>query len=245
MKLTVLGSSSAGNCYLFEGADGVIALEAGIDIREVKKALKWDVSRLKACFVSHRHGDHAAHVKEFLSLGVKVYALPDVFDGARVKNRVFCKEIAPQRGYIVGDWRVIALRVVHDVPCVGFVLEHPEMGKTLFVTDTMMLEWRVKGVNHFLLECNYADDILERNIESGAIIPSMRERLLGSHMELETTKGILSACDRSELQDVVLIHLSDGNSNAARFKREIEAVAGVPTYIADTGLTVDLSLVPY
>ena len=108
-----------------------------------------------------------------------------------------------------------------------------------------MLEWRVKGVNHFLLECNYADDILESNIESGAVIPSMRERLLGSHMELETTKGILSTCDRSELRDVVLIHLSDGNSDAARFKREIEAVAGVPTYIADTGLTVDLSLVPY
>lgn len=245
MKLTVLGSSSAGNCYLLEAADSAIALEAGVDIRFVKRALGYDIGKLKACFITHRHGDHAAYLKNFVSCGLLAFALEDVFQYSQVKNRVFCKAITPQHGYIVGDWRVIAVRVVHDVPCVAYIVEHPEMGRLAFVTDTMLLEWRIPRVNHFLLECNYSDDILQRNIDSGAVIPSMRERLLGSHMELETAKSLLQTCDKSELQDVVLVHLSDSNSDAARFKREVEAVVGVPTYIADTGLELDLSLTPY
>ncbi|EKC78421.1 hypothetical protein LEA_03506, partial [human gut metagenome] len=41
-------------------------------------------------------------------------------------------------------FKVFVLPVVHDVPCVGFVIEHQEMGRLLFITDTMMLEYRLR-----------------------------------------------------------------------------------------------------
>lgn len=245
MKLKVLGSSSRGNCYLLESDDSVLAIEAGIPFREVKQALGWDISRLSACIVSHRHGDHAAHVKDFVSAGVTVFALPDVFEHAGLRTRVYCKEVWPGKGYRKGRWSIIPISVVHDVPCVGYIIEHPEMGRTVFVTDTMMLEYRIPCVNHYMVECNYADDVLQRNIDNGSVLPMMRERLHGTHMELETTKGIIAGADRTDLQNVVLIHLSDGNSDEKRFVAEIEAVSGVPTYAADNGMEIDFSLTPF
>ena len=242
MKLTVLGSSSHGNCYLFESSDSVLVLEAGVPMQQVKRALHWDITKIAACIVTHRHKDHAGFVREFLKCGIRVLALDDVFDALDIKNRVFCKTVEPQHGYIVGDWIVIALRVVHDVPCVGYIIEHREMGKTLFITDTMMLEYRIAGIRHFMLECNYADDILQDNIDAGIELPSKRGRLLETHMELETTKQILRDNDTSNLDDVILVHLSDNNSDAARFEREVSAVAGVPTYVADAGCVFNLTI---
>ena len=157
----------------------------------------------------------------------------------------FRKDIEPGRGYRVGGFGVFALPVVHDVPCVGYVIDHADMGRMLFVTDTMMLEYTVPGLNHLLLEANYADDILERNIDDGRVPASMRRRLMESHMELETTKAILRSNDLSAVNEVVLIHLSDGNSDEARFVREVSEASGKPTYAARAWLELDVSKVPY
>lgn len=40
----------------------------------------------------------------------------------------------------------------------------------------------------------------------------------------------------------MLIHLSDGNSNATQFHKEIERLTGKPTYIADKGLELELEV---
>ena len=108
-----------------------------------------------------------------------------------------------------------------------------------------MLEYRLPKLNHIMLEANYADDILLQNIESGIVPHSMKDRLLHSHMEIETTKGILRANDLSEVSDIILVHLSGNNSDAERFRKEITAVSGKPTYIAKSGLEIDLSINPY
>ena len=60
-------------------------------------------------------------------------------------------------------------------------------------------------------------------------------------MELETTKEIIRVSDKSNLDDVILVHLSDNNSDEQRFRNEIQSVAGVPTYIADAGRVFNLT----
>ena len=119
------------------------------------------------------------------------------------------------------------------------------MGKLLFVTDTMMLEYTFFGLNHILLEANYADSILNENIDNGTTQPFLRERLMKSHMELETTKEILQSNDLSGVRNIVLIHLSGGNSNAKMFTEEVIKVTGKPVYAAVKGLELNLSLNPY
>ena len=45
-------------------------------------------------------------------------------------------------------------------------------------------------------------------------------------------KELLKANDLSKVQQIWLLHLSDGNSDEKRFKREIQELTGKPTFIA-------------
>nr|DAI22919.1 MAG TPA: YycJ-like MBL-fold protein [Caudoviricetes sp.] len=245
MILKCLGSSSQGNCYLLEAADETLIVEAGIPIRDIKKGLGWQLGKVVGCLISHRHEDHAKSLKDILAYGIRVLALSDVFDAGGLRTRVFCKEIEPMHGYKVGGFKVFVLPVVHDVPCAGFVIEHQEMGRLLFITDTMMFEYRLPNLNHVMIEANYSDAILQQNIDRGFMPPSMRSRLFSSHMELETTKEVLRTTDLSEANEVILLHLSDGNSNAQAFAEEAREIAGKPAYIACAGLEVNIDKIPY
>ncbi|MCQ2299666.1 MAG: MBL fold metallo-hydrolase [Bacteroidales bacterium] len=244
MKLTVLGSSSLGNGYILEARNEAIAIEAGCRLSEVKKALGWDIRGLCGAVVTHRHGDHAAHVADFLRAGIRVMAPEDVRQTCGPLAGLV-KVMEPNRGYRVGGFRIFAFPVCHDVPCMGYIIEHDEMGRMLFVTDTMMLEYTFPPMDHIMIEANYADDILEGNMDSGRVHRGMKGRLMGSHMELETTKGVLRANDLSQCRNIVLIHLSDGNSDEERFVREVRELTGIPTVAARPGLVMDVSKTPY
>ena len=108
-----------------------------------------------------------------------------------------------------------------------------------------MFEYRLPNLNHVMIEANYSDAILQQNIDRGFMPPSMRSRLFSSHMELETTKEVLRTTDLSAANEVILLHLSDGNSNAKGFAEEVRQIAGKPAYIARAGLEVNLDKMPY
>ena len=233
-----IGSSSSGNGYFFKDSNGkVLILECGVKTIEFKKALNWQMSDIVGVLTTHEHNDHSLNIQDFAKMGIHVYALREVLDAKGVTT--FGNPILPMKKYQLGPYQVFTLPVAHDVPCLAFVICHPEMGKVLFVTDTMMLEYKVKGLNHICIECNYSDDALTRAIECGRTPEAMRSRLLQSHMELETTVGVLRANDLSVVNEVVLIHLSGNNSDGAEFVRRIEQETGKPTYVAKKGLELE------
>lgn len=236
MKLTCLGSRSSGNCYLLEAANEVLVVECGVRLQEVKQALNFDLSKVVGAVVSHAHGDHAKYAKDYSTAGITVLANAGV-----VGSLSFGRVAEANKGYRMCGFKVIPFDVAHDVPCFGFLIEHEEMGKLLFLTDTMLCEYTFQGLNHIMVECNYSDSILQDNISAGRVRPEMRPRLMQSHMELETCKGILRANDLSEVQSIVLIHLSDGNSSEREFVDEIQAATGKPTYAAKKGFELTLN----
>ena len=61
-------------------------------------------------------------------------------------------------------------------------------------------------------------------------------------MELETTRAVLITQELSNAQKYPLDHLSDRNSDEARFVDEIKALKGKPVYAAKAGLSIDLTL---
>jgi len=83
-----------------------------------------------------------------------------------------------------------------------------------------------------MVECNFAEDILRQNVIDGLVPNDLKNRLLRSHMSLETCKDFLRLTDLSRVREIHLIHMSEGNSDALRFKKEIQALTGKPTYIA-------------
>lgn len=56
MLLKILGSGSSGNGYILETDSEVLLLEAGIPVKEMKKAIGWNVMKICGCLISHEHG---------------------------------------------------------------------------------------------------------------------------------------------------------------------------------------------
>jgi phosphoribosyl 1,2-cyclic phosphodiesterase len=247
MKLTVIGSSSSGNGYLLQASNGeTLMLEAGIKMQEVKRVLNWTLAGVVGCLCTHRHGDHSKYLGEVAACGIRILTIEDVLTSRGLSGNHFAKVIEPLHGYILGEFKVYVLPVCHDVPCVGFIITHEEMGRLLFLTDTMMFEYRIpNGIAHIMIEANYADDILQANIENGTVPASTRNRLLNSHMELETTAEILRGNDLSDVLNVILLHLSGRNSDAGRFKAYIEKASLKTTYVARPGFSLELSTQPF
>ena len=79
MELKILGSSSKGNCYLLDNGKEALMIECGIAFKNVQKAVDFDITRIKACIISHEHGDHAKHVKRCLDAMIPCY----MSDGTR------------------------------------------------------------------------------------------------------------------------------------------------------------------
>lgn len=220
-------------------------VESGVNMVDIKKAMGWKVSTIAGALVSHEHKDHAGHIIDVMKCGIPVLALAEVFSSQGQQGSPFAREIQPMKGYRVGAFRVFAFPLAHDVPCLGFVIEHEEMGKTLFITDTMMCEYRFAGLSHIMIEANYSDAILGENIDNGSVPPSLRDRLMHSHMELRTAADYIRGCDLGSVIDIVLLHLSGNNSDMPHFRATIEAVSAKPVYVAAKGLTINFSKEPY
>lgn len=240
MKLVALGSSSAGNCYLLRGEHETLIVECGIRPTHVKRALNFDFSTVVGAVVSHSHNDHSGYVRDFVKLGITVLGLEHTLTAKGIVFNHFAKTIVPERGYKLGQFRIIPFELEHDVPCVGYHISHPEMGNLLFVTDTCVMRHRFANLNHVLIEANYADDILDENIRRGSMPGVMRPRLLKSHLELDSVKAILRVQDLTNVHNVVLLHLSGNNANARQFVAEITATMGVPVHVASTGFEMEL-----
>jgi phosphoribosyl 1,2-cyclic phosphodiesterase len=73
----------------------------------------------------------------------------------------------------------------------------------------------------------------------------IKPRLLQSHFSLEHVKKFLQANDLSQCREIILLHLSSQNSDAARMIKEIKEVTGITPKIATPGLEVELNLYPY
>lgn len=249
MKLHILGSSSKGNGYILQSSTGAsLIIECGVPLVEIKKSLKWRLSGVTAALVSHHHGDHAGFVREYDRAGIRIFAPDEVI--TRNQPMTFAKSIQPNRGYILGDFRVRTLPMTHSnndgtaCECFGYIIEHPEMGRTLFATDTIALPCAIRGLHHIMIEANYDDDILEQNIAAGVVAGNERERLRLSHMEIKTVERMMRQLDLTDVIDVILLHLSDRNADRKSFKQRIANVTGIPTITAQK-MIIDFDKQPY
>ena len=112
---------------------------------------------------------------------------------------------------------------------VGFLLVS-EGERLLFITDSQYVPIRFRGSAHILaIECNYDLEILKQNVNSGKTSIDLAKLIIKNHMSLEKAKRFFRANDMSKVREIHLCHLSNSNSDAARFKAEIQAIAGLFT----------------
>lgn len=232
MKLKCLGSGSSGNCYLLSTETETLILDCGIPIIEIKKGLNFDLSKVVGCVVTHSHKDHSLSAKDFENMGIPVFKPyenkePINLNGWNGTIQAF--DLTDKDG-----------KFMHtnadgsECPCYGFLITHHELGRMLYITDTELVKWRFKDINHILISCNYQKKYIDdENL-------AKRNHVFRGHMELETVKEFIKANNSDSLQSIILCHLSNDNANPEECKAEVEKVAKCPVYVARKGLEIEL-----
>ena len=114
------------------------------------------------------------------------------------------------------------------------------MGKMAFITDTMTFNYDITGVNHLVIEANYDDDTLNHNVEIGLLDSSLRNRIVQSHLSLDTAIDTAKNLFNTHLYNLIYIHLSGGNSDVETFIDKTRRQIGMTPIIAKKGLCIDL-----
>ena len=213
---------------------------------KVKKALDFNLEKIRGVLISHEHADHAKYIKQYLEAGINCYvseATNQALFGGKSQYNV--KILREKEQKCIGGFLVKPFPLEHDCYNMGFLVHNFESGLVCYISDTQYCSYRFSGLNQALIEANYSDDIIDRKLLDGTANKFVRDRVLTYHMEFETTKAFLQANDLSKVANIVLLHLSMGNSNQDQFRKEVTALTGKPVFIAEPGLNILLDKQPF
>lgn len=248
MKLKILGSNSSGNGYVLTDEKGYsLILECGVPLKDIKVHLNFRMEGIVGALLSHSHGDHAKYVKQYLDAGIDIYSGEETLKALGIydHHRAYPVEHGLRVSMFPMPYSFKPFSMKHDVPCLGFIIQHKEMGKLVFMTDSFYSPYKFAEVNHFLVEANHDEEVLGERIKDGDINPSLGQRIMTSHMSIQTAMKMILANDLKHTRNIILTHLSDSNSHEGRFYEKALLDTGKSIYIANSGLEVDLNLTPF
>lgn len=220
MKLKCLGSSSTGNCYLLTSNSGeTLILDCGIPIKEIKKGLNWNIKDVVGVLCTHKHLDHSKSVLELCKTGFHtvvpylISSKSETFECGMKKSNFKIDTFALTT--IDGSWTHTDANG-EPCPIYGFLITHPEMGRMIYATDTELIKWRFKGINHILLGVNYDKDLID-NEDSAKV-----NHVYRGHMSIDTACDFVKANNSKDLQNVIMCHLSKNNADKYLFIEKME-----------------------
>lgn len=182
----------------------------------------------KGCdYKSHPPLDHSKSLNEFKAMGIPVYApyisqKPMTIDSGAFRIQSF-------------DLTTVDGRWTHtnadgtECPCYGFLITHKEMGKLLYITDTELIKWRFKDINHILLGVNYDKDLVDTDNPKA-------NHVFRGHLSIDTACDFVKANDSDSLQNIIMCHLSSENADKDSFIAKMKnAVNGANVDVAEQG----------
>ncbi|MGG5506748.1 MULTISPECIES: MBL fold metallo-hydrolase [unclassified Myroides] len=244
MKLKVIGTGSRGNAYLLYNEQEALLIECGVVFKKIKEALNFDFSKVVGCILTHEHGDHNKAIDDILKSLIKVYASEGTLRATNHQNHHNASIVRSKKMFKIGGFSIIPFDVKHDVnEPLGFLINHNDCGVTLFLTDTFYSPYRFKGLNNLIVEANFCEDIIEEKLKLDKAF--LKNRILKSHLSIQKCIDLLRINDLSQVNNIVLIHLSDSNSNELEFKEKVHAVTGKTTFVANDGLEIEFNKTPF
>ena len=220
--LRVVGTGSSGNCYLLTCGNETLVIECGKRFMDAKIALNFNIRSIVGAISTHCHGDHYGKASEYVLTGIPVWT-PWKDENLR-QSKWF------------GGFHVQSFESQHNVPCVGYLIKHDCGLKMLYASDTSYVRYIFKGLTAMLLEANYSEKYVNRD-------EAKYRHVVEGHLSIETATECIKANMNDKLKNVILCHLSAGNSDPVEFKKTVQAIVpdGVRVDIATPRLTVELN----
>jgi phosphoribosyl 1,2-cyclic phosphodiesterase len=226
IEFSSFASSSAGNLYRISDGVSSLLLECGLPIKKIREKLNHQLHTIGGVLVSHEHADHSKAAKDIMAAGIDLYCSAGTAHTLGLYgHRLHIIEALKQ--FRIGPWIILPFDVEHDCEePLGFLIQNGD-SKTLFAADTFFIRYTFSGLTLICIECNYSKTTMAKDIPF-----PQKARIMKSHLSLETLLGLLEANDLSRVQEIHLLHLSSDNSNEQMFKDKVQALTGIPVYVA-------------
>jgi phosphoribosyl 1,2-cyclic phosphodiesterase len=232
MRLSILGSGSAGNSALLQTDNTRVLVDAGFSAKrlgEMLDELGEKFERIDAIFLTHEHGDHAAALTGLARFPhLRVFANRATANAlqAGLKHRPAWQLFETGATFRFRDLEVSSFAVPHDAQePVGFLLAH---GEDDLLAPRRSLAWltdlghapqhvreRIREADVLVVEANHCPHMLEADTKRPW---SVKQRIGGRHGHLsnEAARELLASVSAPRWRHVFLAHLSrDCNSPAA------------------------------
>lgn len=243
--IAVLATGSKGNSYVISAGEGkdqeIILLECGIRYDSILKGLNYKLDKVRGCIISHIHRDHSMSAKRLSEDGIRIYGPAELIEKLQ-KDGVYARRtdvVGDKETFKVGNFRIKAFKNYHrnsdgtECECLGYLINHKEIGTILFATDTYLIKPVFSNVQNILVECNYNSELEEEGREEHDT------RRLESHMSLNNLKTFIARWNLEATNTITLIHLSQHRADEDLMKSEIEELTGKKVFIAKKGLIIE------
>lgn len=228
ISVCVIASGSKGNCYYLTKGDSSLLLECGIEVKKISKGTGYKLSSVDGVLITHEHKDHSLVAEKLLSRGLNLYASNGTLEAI---NCLDGHTVVADKMFNVGEWGIYPFETLHDAEePLGYRIKHCN-DCLLFATDSYYIKKYFPIVTQFLIECNYCEEILERNYEEGVVDEKRYNRTFHSHFSLKNLKKYLSHYNFKNVKEIRLCHISEINSDVDKMVREIQQETGVPVYV--------------
>lgn len=229
MEILIIASSSRGNAYRISDGQTSLLLECGVPVKKIQEALQFKLHKIEGCLITHEHMDHAKAAKDLIKKGVDIYGSVGTLKALNLLQHHRSGRLYDRVAQAIGTFQVLPFDVQHDAAePLGFLIESTVTGeRLLFFTDTYYLKYTFDRLSIIMGECNYSTEIINENVNNGSIPEAHKNRVIRSHMSIETLLEFIKANDTSQLKKIYLLHMSDGNSNEDEFKRRVQEITGV------------------
>lgn len=246
LRLHVLASGSKGNACVVESPSGMLLVDCGISLRQVRlrlAALGLDPARIAAILVTHEHADHIASLGVAVrGLKVPVYASRGTMGSAAWPAGVSGSALQAGVAVQIAGVSVTPFHVPHDAAeTLGFRLERAGTAVGL-CTDAGEL---TSQAGELLRDCDVL--ALEANHDPGMLRSyagypqSLKARIASGHGHLSNDQAAraLPELVTSRTRAVVGMHLSQ-HTNAPSVCRTALAAAGVAAHMEVAGQAAPL-----
>jgi phosphoribosyl 1,2-cyclic phosphodiesterase len=222
VKISVLGSSSTGNCTFIASSQTKILLDAGFSPTQTLKRLHIigeSLDDIDALIISHEHTDHVNGITGLLSKRrIPVYIGERTF--AALTPPIPCDRLETIKAgepFFLKDLTISPFSIPHDaIDPLGFTFEAAGI-RIGHVTDlgflTELVVQRLRGCDVLVLESNHDLEMLK----VGPYPWFVKQRIMGreGHLSNEVTARFLSDNFDGQARYIVLAHLSESNNHPA------------------------------